>query len=86
MNPVLLSPANPEPEILLLGFLFMRQGLLYSSGWPWPHYVAEAELQLAVILLFQLPKCWNHKREPSCLGSHYQVIIFGTQGDTTDCP
>lgn len=65
-----LQECATTPSFFLLFFLVfdsMRQGLLYSPGWPQTCYVAEAGLGL---LFLPLPvKCWDDRCTPPCLES-----------------
>lgn len=45
-------------------FVCWERFLLYSSGWPSTHYVAQTGLKLPSILLPQLPRRWDNKCAP----------------------
>jgi hypothetical protein len=47
---------NSTTELLPQSLVFWDRFSLYSSEWPWIHYVVQTGLKL-VILLSQLPKC-----------------------------
>jgi hypothetical protein len=47
-------------------FFFWDRVLLCSLGWTWTHYVVQAGLKF-MILLTQLPECWDCRYVPPCL-------------------
>lgn len=48
--------------------------LLCSPGWPDTHYVGQAGLYFAILLLTQPPACWVFRCAPPCLAEHTFIM------------
>lgn len=66
-------------------FFFFKTVSFFSSAWPWTPYIAQAGLELELVLLPQPLECWDDRRappSPACLffsftvsHPHHAVVI-----------